>query len=116
MGAGRQEDEAFAAWLAQHLAALRRVARAFAEPADQHDLLQELKTHRLIRKIMRGGERVGWGAKTIPEGGFLSLPRRLNAPGLLICGDGAGLVNVPALKVMVPGVAAEPSPQSIIAE
>ena len=34
-----------------------------------HDLLQELKTHRLIRKILRGGERIGWGAKTIPEGG-----------------------------------------------
>ena len=42
MGAGRQEDEAFAAWLTPHLALLRRVARAFAEPADQHDLLQEL--------------------------------------------------------------------------
>jgi electron-transferring-flavoprotein dehydrogenase len=63
-----------------------------------HDLLQELKTHRLIRRILDGGERIGWGAKTIPEGGFLSVPRRLHAPGLLICGDGAGLVNVPALK------------------
>jgi electron-transferring-flavoprotein dehydrogenase len=63
-----------------------------------HDLLQELKTHPLVRKILEGGERVAWGAKTIPEGGFLSLPRRLHAPGLLICGDGAGLVNVPALK------------------
>ena len=42
MGDGRQEDEAFAAWLTPHLAALRRVARAFAEPADQHDLMQEL--------------------------------------------------------------------------
>jgi electron-transferring-flavoprotein dehydrogenase len=36
-----------------------------------HDLLQELKTHPLIRKILDGGERIGWGAKTIPEGGFL---------------------------------------------
>jgi electron-transferring-flavoprotein dehydrogenase len=63
-----------------------------------HDLLQELKTHPLVRKILEGGERIAWGAKTIPEGGFLSLPRRLSAPGLLICGDGAGLVNVPALK------------------
>ena len=63
-----------------------------------HDLLQELKTHPLVRKILEGGERIAWGAKTIPEGGFLSLPRRLPAPGLLICGDGAGLVNVPALK------------------
>ncbi|HYX88916.1 MAG TPA: electron-transfer flavoprotein:ubiquinone oxidoreductase [Gaiellaceae bacterium] len=63
-----------------------------------HDLLQELKTHRLVRGILDGGDRVAWGAKTIPEGGFVSLPRRLHAPGLLICGDGAGLVNVPALK------------------
>jgi len=63
-----------------------------------HDLLQELKTHPLLRGILEGGERIEWGAKTIPEGGFLSLPRRLHAPGLLICGDGAGLVNVPALK------------------
>jgi electron-transferring-flavoprotein dehydrogenase len=63
-----------------------------------HDLLQELKTHRFVRRILEGGERVGWGAKTIPEGGFVALPQRLNAPGLLLTGDGAGLVNVPALK------------------
>jgi electron-transferring-flavoprotein dehydrogenase len=63
-----------------------------------HDLLQEFKTHRLIRKILGGGERVAWGAKTITEGGFLSLPARLNAPGLLLVGEGAGLVNVPRLK------------------
>src|SRR5881392_3337570 len=63
-----------------------------------HDLLQELKTHRLVRRLLQDGERIAWGAKTIPEGGFLSLPRRLHAPGLLLCGDGAGLVNVPALK------------------
>jgi electron-transferring-flavoprotein dehydrogenase len=63
-----------------------------------HDLLQELKTHPRIRQILEGGERLEWGAKTIPEGGSLSLPKRLNAPGLLLCGDGAGFVNVPALK------------------
>ena len=63
-----------------------------------HDLLQELKTHRLVRRILEGGERIGWGAKTIPEGGFVAMPKRLHAPGLLFCGDGAGLVNVPALK------------------
>jgi electron-transferring-flavoprotein dehydrogenase len=63
-----------------------------------HDLLQELKTHRLVRRILEGGERVAWGAKTIPEGGFYALPRPLHAPGLVICGDAAGMVNVPALK------------------
>jgi len=63
-----------------------------------HDLLQELKTHPKIRKILDGGERVGWGAKTIPSGGLHSLPSRLHAPGLLLCGDGAGMVNIPRLK------------------
>jgi electron-transferring-flavoprotein dehydrogenase len=63
-----------------------------------HDLLQELKTHKLVRRILEGGERVGWGAKTIPEGGYVAVPRRMHAPGLLLTGDGAGFVNVPALK------------------
>ena len=63
-----------------------------------HDVLQQLKTHPKIRRIVEGGERLEWGAKTIPEGGFLSLPKRLHAPGLLLCGDGVGMVNVPALK------------------
>jgi electron-transferring-flavoprotein dehydrogenase len=63
-----------------------------------HDLLQELKTHSKIAKLLRGGERVAWGAKTIPEGGWYALPRELHAPGLLLTGDAAGTVNVPALK------------------
>jgi electron-transferring-flavoprotein dehydrogenase len=63
-----------------------------------HDLLQQLKTHPLLRKLLQGGTRVAWGAKTIPEGGLQSLPRRLSVPGALIAGDAAGFVNVPALK------------------
>ena len=63
-----------------------------------HDLLQELKTHPLVSDILAGGERLEWGAKTIPEGGFLALPKKLHAPGVLFCGDGVGMVNVPALK------------------
>lgn len=63
-----------------------------------HDLLQELKTHPFVREILAGGKRVAWGAKTIPEGGFLSLPDRLSFPGGMVVGDSAGLVNVPALK------------------
>jgi electron-transferring-flavoprotein dehydrogenase len=63
-----------------------------------HDVLQELKTHPRIRRILEGGERLEWGAKTIPEGGYVALPKKLHAPGLLLCGDGAGFVNVPALK------------------
>src|SRR5919106_6240713 len=63
-----------------------------------HDLLQEFKTHQLVRSIFRGGERVGWGAKTITEGGYHALPARFNVPGMLLVGESAGLVNVPTLK------------------
>ena len=63
-----------------------------------HDVLQEFKTHRLVRKILRDGERIAWGAKTITEGGFHALPKRFHAPGLLLAGESAGLVNVPTLK------------------
>jgi electron-transferring-flavoprotein dehydrogenase len=63
-----------------------------------HDVLQELKTHPTIRKLLDGGERVEWGAKTITSGGLLALPKRLHAPGLLFAGEGPGFVNVPTLK------------------
>ena len=63
-----------------------------------HDALQELKTHPFVRKILEGGKRVAWGAKTIPSGGYWSMPKRLSSPGMMICGDAAGMVNVPTLK------------------
>jgi electron-transferring-flavoprotein dehydrogenase len=63
-----------------------------------HDVLQEYKTHPFVRRILEGGERVAWGAKTIPEGGWWSLPTRLSVPGAVLAGDSAGLVNVPKLK------------------
>jgi electron-transferring-flavoprotein dehydrogenase len=62
-----------------------------------HDALQELKTHPLVAEIIEGGKRVGWGAKTLPSGGYWARPR-VWAPGLAIAGDGAGMVNVPTLK------------------
>ncbi len=46
-----------------------------------HDLLQELKLHPLVRPILEGGKRVGWGAKTIPEGGLQALPQQASLPG-----------------------------------
>src|SRR2546430_3250200 len=62
-----------------------------------HDVLQEFKQSRLVRKILEGGKRVTWGAKAIPEGGYWAMPK-LTAPGLALAGDGAGMVNVPRLK------------------
>ena len=62
-----------------------------------HDLLQELKTHPLVRDILAGGERVSWGAKAIPAGGYWAMPK-LSAPGAVLVGDGAGMLNLAALK------------------
>lgn len=65
---------------------------------DPHMLMQEMKTHPLFRKYLEGGERLEWGAKTIPEGGYHSLPERLSGDGLMMVGDSVGFVNVPKLK------------------
>lgn len=63
-----------------------------------HDLLQELKTHPFVKKLLEGGKRVGWGAKTIPSGGYWAMPKKLAVPGMVMAGDGAGMVNIPTLK------------------
>jgi electron-transferring-flavoprotein dehydrogenase len=62
-----------------------------------HDLLQKFKTHPLAQDILEGGERVGWGAKAIPAGGYWTMPK-LTAPGVALVGDGAGMLNLAALK------------------
>jgi electron-transferring-flavoprotein dehydrogenase len=63
-----------------------------------HDILQEFKTHKFVRRLLEGGERVAWGAKTIPSGGYYSVPDTLALPGAVLTGDSAGLVNIPRLK------------------
>ena len=65
---------------------------------DVHELLQGLKLHELFRDFLEGGEMIEWGAKTIPEGGFYSVPERRHGDGLLVIGDSAGYVEVSSLK------------------
>lgn len=62
-----------------------------------HDLLQKFKLHPLVRGILEGGERVAWGAKALPGGGYWSMPK-LTMPGALIVGDAGGMVDTVALK------------------
>jgi electron-transferring-flavoprotein dehydrogenase len=62
-----------------------------------HDLLQLFKLHPLVRKILEGGERVAWGAKALPGGGYWSMPK-VSMPGALLVGDSAGMVDTVALK------------------
>ncbi len=65
---------------------------------DVHVLLQRLKQHPLLRELLAGGEMIEWGAKTIPEGGYYSLPERRSGAGVVLLGDAAGFVDVPSLK------------------
>jgi electron-transferring-flavoprotein dehydrogenase len=62
-----------------------------------HDLLQQFKLHPLVREILEGGERVSWGAKALPGGGYWSMPK-LSMPGAVLVGDAAGMVDTVALK------------------
>ena len=90
----------FAYPLADDLVALGLVASLDYRNArlDVHGLLQRMKHHPLFRGILDGGEMVEWGAKTIPEGGYHSLPERRHGGGICIVGDAAGYVDVASLK------------------
>jgi electron-transferring-flavoprotein dehydrogenase len=63
-----------------------------------HDTLQLFKTHPLVKRILEGGKRVAWGAKTIPSGGYWAMPKQLWAPGMILAGDSGSMVNIPKLK------------------
>lgn len=64
---------------------------------DPHRVFQAYKTHPLLRGILEGGEMLTYGAKTIPLGGYFSMPRRV-LPGAVIVGDSAAFLNAERLK------------------
>jgi electron-transferring-flavoprotein dehydrogenase len=59
--------------------------------------MQRFKTHPFIRKMLDGGKRVSYGARTLVEGGLQSLPQ-LTVNGGMIIGDSAGFLNVSKIK------------------
>jgi electron-transferring-flavoprotein dehydrogenase len=64
---------------------------------DPHEAFQRFKTHPFVRRILEGGKLVRYGAKTIPVGGWYSIPRSY-LDGCLIIGDSASLLNSQRLK------------------
>ena len=64
---------------------------------DPHRMFSRWKEHPSIKAILEGGEVVRYGAKTIPEGGWFSLPRPY-MPGAMLIGDSAGYLNMTRLK------------------
>lgn len=57
-----------------------------------HDLLDEVKEHPMIRRLIQGSERLEYSGHLIPEGGFHSIPP-LSGDGWVVCGDAAQMVN-----------------------
>lgn len=64
---------------------------------DPHRELQKLKTHPFINKMISGGKVVAYGGKTLPAGGFYSMPQ-LAGNGWMVVGDSASMVDVQKLK------------------
>jgi len=59
--------------------------------------LQLFKSHSFVKRLLEGGEVTAYGAKTLPEGGYYSIPE-LATNGAIIIGDAAGFTNAKKLK------------------
>ena len=87
---------------------------------DPHRELQKLKTHPFIFNMIKGGKVIAYGGKTLPAGGWYSMPK-LSGSGWVVCGDTASMVDVQKLKgihlAMKSGMlAADAVVESIIAQ
>jgi len=59
--------------------------------------MQRFKTHPKISPLFKGAKRVAYGARTLNEGGFQSIPK-LTFPGGALIGAAAGFMNVARIK------------------
>jgi electron-transferring-flavoprotein dehydrogenase len=64
---------------------------------DPHHVYQSFKQHSLVQPLLEGGKMVRYGAKTLPYGGWLTMPR-LAGKGWMILGDSASMLNSQRLK------------------
>src|SRR5208282_1896489 len=64
---------------------------------DPQHVLQTFKQHPFISKLLAGGKMIRYGAKSLPYGGWWSLPP-LGGDGWMIIGDSAGFLNSARLK------------------
>ncbi len=61
------------------------------------DEFQRWKQHPTIARYLKGGKRVGYGARALNKGGLQSLPK-LSFPGGLLVGCDAGFLNAVKIK------------------
>ncbi len=64
---------------------------------DPHKELQRYKQHPFINAIVKDGKPTHYGARTLPCGGYYSIPQ-LTSDGVMITGDSANLVDSRKLK------------------
>jgi len=64
---------------------------------DPHEAFQKFKTHPFVKRILEDGKLVRYGAKTLPYGGWYSMPGNQFDGGLII-GDSGSLLNSQRLK------------------
>jgi electron-transferring-flavoprotein dehydrogenase len=64
---------------------------------DPQRVLQEFKTHPLVKRLLEGGKMIRYGAKSLPYGGWWSIPP-VAGDGWMILGDSAGFLNSQRLK------------------
>ena len=64
---------------------------------DPHHVFQSFKEHRFARRILEGGKMVRYGAKSLPYGGWLTMPR-IYGNGWMLLGDSASFLNSQRLK------------------
>lgn len=57
-----------------------------------YEVLEGVKQHPMIRRLIEGGETKEYSGHLIPEGGLKSVPP-LSGDGWVICGDAAQLIN-----------------------
>lgn len=58
---------------------------------------QRFKQHPVIKDVLKGGERISYGARALVKGGLNSLPK-MSMPGALLIGCDAGTLNFAKLK------------------
>jgi electron-transferring-flavoprotein dehydrogenase len=70
----------------------------YADPRFQpFEAFQQFKNHPSIKSLLDGGELLAYGARTIIEGGWQSMPT-VEMPGAFLVGDAGGTLNVPKIK------------------
>lgn len=64
---------------------------------DPQHVLQAFKQHPFVAELLAGGKMIRYGAKSLPYGGWWSLPP-LGGDGWMVVGDSAGFLNSARLK------------------